>query len=261
MKTIILCGGRGTRLGNEANYIPKAMVKIGHKPVMWHVMKRYTLAGHKDFILALGLKGEMIRDYFTRYEYYTNDIKVTLGKNLVEELTHHQETDWTVTMVDTGVLAMSGARINRCKQYIEDDEYFMVTYADAVANVDIKKLIAYHKKSKKIATVMGVIPLYREFEFVMKRDEVVGFYGMGKEKVSSERYINGGYMVFSKEIFSYLSSFNECQLETEVFSHLIKDKQLGIFPHDGFWRWLDGDRDYIYLNELANKNKMYWLYE
>src|SRR3989344_2648189 len=238
------------------------MVKIGHNPVIWHVMKRYTLTGHKDFILALGSKGEMIRDYFTRYEYYTNDIKVNLGKNTVEELTHHQETDWTVTMVDTGTLAMSGARINRCKQYIEDDEHFMVTYADSVANVDIKKLIAYHKKSKKIATITGVIPLYREFEFVTKKDETVGFYGLNKDKAgSSERYINGGYMVFSKEIFPYLSSFNECQLETEVFSRLIKDKQLGIFPHYGFWRWLDADRDYIYLNELADKNKMYWLYE
>lgn len=261
MKTIILCGGRGTRLGNEANYIPKAMVKIGHKPVIWHVMKRYTLAGHKDFILALGSKGEMIRDYFTRYEYYTNDIKITLGKNAVEELTYHQETDWTVTMVDTGVLAMSGARIDRCRQYIEDED-FMITYADSVANVDIKKLIDFHKKSKKIVTVTGVIPLYREFEFLVKKNEVVGYHGTNKQKSElSERYINGGYMVCNKKVFSYLNAFNECQLETEVFSKLIKDKQLAVFPHYGFWRWLDADRDYTYLNELADKNKMYWLQE
>lgn len=261
MKTIILCGGKGTRLGSEATYIPKAMVKIGHRPVVWHVMKRYALAGHNNFILALGSKGDMIRDYFTRYAYYTNDIQVTLGKNIVEELMQHQEVDWKVTLVDTGVLAMSGARIGRCKQYIEEED-FMVTYADAVANVDIKKLIAFHKKSKKLVTVTGVIPLYREFEFVVKNNEIVGYYGTKKEKtVGPQRYINGGYMVCNKKIFSYLSSFNECQLETEVFSQLLKDKQLNIFPHYGFWRWLDGDRDYTYLNELADKNKMYWLYE
>lgn len=261
MKTIILCGGRGTRLGNEANYIPKAMVKIGHRPVVWHVMKRYALAGYNDFILALGNKGEMIRDYFTRYGYYTNDIKIKVGQNLVEELTQHQETAWSVTMVDTGMMAMSGARIDRCKQYVTDED-FMVTYADSVANVDVKKLIAYHKKSKKIVTVTGVVPLYREFEFIVKENEIVGYHGMKKGKQEfPERYVNGGYMVFNKKVFSYLNSFNECQLETEVFAKLIADKQLAVFPHYGFWRWLDADRDYLYLNDLVDKNKMYWLYE
>lgn len=259
MKTLILCGGKGTRLGNESNYIPKAMVKVGHKPVIWHVMKRYALAGHNDFILALGSKGEMIRDYFTRYEYYTNDIKVTLANSSIENLSAHQETDWSVTLVDTGINAMSGARIDRCKQYIDDDE-FMVTYSDSVANVDLKKLIAFHKKSKKIATVTGVIPLYRETEFLLKDKVVTGFYHVKKEKhIASERYINGGYMVFNRKFFSYLNSFNECRLETEVFLNLIKDNQLAVFPHYGFWRWLDTDRDYLYLNELADKNKMYWL--
>lgn len=259
MKTIILCGGKGTRLGNESNYIPKAMVKVGHKPVIWHVMKRYALAGHNDFVLALGSKGEMIRDYFTRYEYYTNDVKVTLAKGSIENLTEHQEMDWIVTLVDTGIHAMSGARIDRCKQYIKDEE-FMVTYSDSIANVDLKKLIAFHRKSKKIATVTGVIPLYRETEFLLKNNVVTGFYHVKDEKHSaSERYINGGYMVFNREIFSYLNSFNECMLEQEVFLRLIEDNQLSVFPHYGFWRWLDNDRDYLYLNELADKNKMCWL--
>lgn len=261
MQVVILCGGRGTRLGYEANYIPKAMVKIGHRPVVWHVMKRYALFGHTEFILALGSKGEMIRDYFTRYEYYTNDIKVSLGKNTIEQLTSHQETDWTLTMIDTGILAMSGARINRCKQYIEDED-FMITYSDSVGNVNIKKLIDFHKKSKKILTVTGVIPVYRAFEFIVKKNEIVGYHDTYTEKPeSSERYINGGYMVCNKKIFSYLNSFNECMFEKEVFSKLIKDKQLAVYPHYGFWRWLDADRDYLYLNQLADNNKMYWLYE
>lgn len=261
MKTIILCGGKGTRLGNESNYIPKAIVKLGHRPIVWHVMKRYGLAGYDDFILALGSKGELIRDYFTRYDWYTNDIRVNLNTGKVEELSKHQETDWKITLVDTGDLALSGARIHRCKQYIDDKE-FMVTYTDCLSDLDIIKLVNFHRKSKKIATVTGVIPPYREGEFLVKKNLAVGFYDAKKaERTSSQRYINGGYMVFRRDIFSYLSSFNECKLETEVFSQLIKDKQLAIYPHHGFWRWLDTDRDYDYLNNLANKNKMYWLQE
>lgn len=261
MKVVILCGGKGTRIGNEANYIPKAMVKVGHQPIVWHVMKRYSLAGYKDFILALGLKGEIIRDYFTKYSSYTTDIRVSLKDGKVEEFTQHQENDWKVTLVDTGDLALSGARIQRCKKYIEDED-FMVTYSDSIANVDIKKLLLFHKKLKKIATVTGIVPPYREYEFMVKNNVASGFYDVRKAKPGSlDRYINGGFMVFNRKIFSYLSSFNECKLETEVFKRLIEDRQLAIFPHHGFWRWLDTDRDYLYLNELADKNKMYWLYD
>lgn len=261
MKTIILCGGKGTRLGNESNYIPKAMVKLGHRPIIWHVMKRYGLFGFTDFILALGSKGELIRDYFTRYDWYTNDIRVNLQTRRVDELSKHQETDWKVTLVDTGNLAFSGARIHRCKQYIEGKE-FMVTYADCLADLDIKKLVNFHRKTKKIATVTGVIPPYREGEFLVKKNLAVRFYEAKEEdKGYPRRYINGGYMVFKREIFSYLTSFNESKLETRVFSHLIKDKELAIYPYHGFWRWLDAERDYNYLNELVNKNKMYWLYK
>lgn len=260
MKVLILCGGKGTRIGNEANYIPKAMVKVGHQPIVWHVMKRYSLAGYNDFILALGLKGEMIRDYFTKYSSYTTDISVSLKDGKVEEFTQHQENDWKVTLVDTGDLALSGARIQRCKKYL-DGEDFLVTYSDTISDLDIEKLISFHKKSKKIATITGVIPPFREFEFSVDKDMTANFYDARKVKLGSERYINGGFMVFKKEIFSYLSSFNECQLETEVFKHLIEDRQLNIFPHNGFWRWLDTDRDYEYLNKLADKNKMSWLYD
>lgn len=260
VKVLILCGGKGTRLGNEATYIPKGMVKLGHKPIVWHVMKRYALYGFNDFILALGSKGEMIKDYFTRYEHYTNDIQVQLGKGVVKELTAHQESGWKVTLVDTGVLAMSGARIQRCKQYLTGDT-FMVTYSDSIADVDIKKLLDFHRKSKKIVTVSGIIPPFRALEFEVKNNVAIGFYDVKKkEPGSSERYINGGYMLCNRDIFSYLSSFNECRLETEVFLKLIKDRQLAIYPHHGFWRWLDTDRDYEYLNELVDKNKMYWLY-
>lgn len=262
MKTIILCGGRGMRLSNESSYIPKAMVKIGHRPIIWHIMKRYSFSGCNDFILALGLNGEYIRDYFTKYEYYSNDIKVTLGKKQnVEILTKHQEDGWKITLVDTGETAMTGARIQRCKQYVTEDN-FMVTYSDCLADLDIKKLIEFHKKSKKIATVTGVTPPYREGQFIVRNNLAEGLYDARKVTSQKERtYINGGYMVFRKDIFSYLKSYSECKLETEVFSKLIAMEQLAIYPHHGFWRWLDTDRDFFYLNDLADKNKMFWLYD
>ncbi len=259
MNILILCGGRGIRLSGEAVYIPKAMVKVGERPMIWHVMKRYALFGYNKFILALGAKGEMIRDYFLSYELYTNDIRVTFGTGRVQNLTSHQESGWEVTMVDTGEQANSGARIARCKEYIDSEE-FMVTYSDCVGNIDFVKLIKFHKAQKKIATVTGVIPPYREQEFRVKSGIATGYFDVEKAKVS-ERYINGGYMVFSKKLFSYLSSFNECRLESEVFANLIKEKQLAIYPHHKFWHWLDTDRDYQYLGSLADKNKMYWLQE
>lgn len=261
MKVIILCGGKGIRLSQHESYLPKAMVRLGHRPLVWHIMKRYAFGGYTDFVLSLGYKGEMIRDYFTRYDYYVNDIRVSLESGAVTSLTQHQEADWKLTLVDTGDQAMSGARIHRCREYITENE-FMVTYSDCLANLDIKKLVDFHQKSKRIATVTGVIPPYREGDFIVQKNLVVDLYDAKKMKNQRyERFINGGYMVFNRKIFSYLNSYSECRLESEVFSQLIKDKQLAIYPHHGFWRWLDTDRDYQYFNDLVDKNKMYWLHE
>ena len=259
MKTIILCGGRGIRLDNESDYIPKAMVKLGHRPMIWHIMKRYSLAGYNNFILALGSKGELIRDYFTRYRDYTNDIEVDLGTGFVTDITKHAESEWKIKLVDTGNSAMTGARINRCKQYIDEDD-FMVSYSDCLADIDIGRLHDFHRKSKKIATITGVVPPYRMGEFLVKNNLATGFYNANKvEDGGLSRFVNGGYMVFKKDIFSYLNSFNECRLENDIFSKLITDKQLAVYQHKGFWNWLDTDRDYQFLINLVEKNKMYWL--
>lgn len=262
MKVIILCGGRGIRLAGESSYIPKAMVKIGHRPIVWHVMKRFASYGITDFILALGYKGEMVRDYFMKYDYYVNDIKVSLDNQVpVQKLTSHQETDWTITLVDTGDNSMTGARIARCKQYLEpEDESFMVSYADCLSDIDVKKVIKFHNKMKKTGTITGVRPPYREGELRVKNYVATSLYFTSRDKIKSEdRYINGGYMVFDKKIFSYLTPFNECKLESDVFQKLIDKKQLVVCPHLGFWRWLDTDRDFIYLNQLVEKNQLYWL--
>lgn len=262
MKTVVLCGGKGIRLANESNFVPKAMVMLGHRPIIWHILKRYALMGYKDFLLALGSKGELIRDYFTRYEDYTNDIQISLGDRQIKKLSQHQEDGWKISLIDTGVQALSGARIDRCKKYLDDEDEFMVTYSDCVADINIKNLIKFHRKSKRIATITGVISPYRDGELVVDKNIASGFYDPKKSAENIfHHFINGGFMIFNKKIFSYLSSFNECKLETEVFSKLILDKQLAVYPHHGFWRWLDTERDYLALLKLVDKNKMYWLYE
>jgi glucose-1-phosphate cytidylyltransferase len=259
MPVLILCGGRGIRLAGEATYIPKAMVHIGRRPIIWHIMRRFASYGYTTFVLALGIKGEMVRDYFLNYGRYTDDIRICLGNGDVEHVSMHQEDSWNITMVDTGENSNSGARIARCKQYIGTKE-FLLTYSDSVANIDIAKLIAVHHKKGKVATVTGVIPPYREQELHVADGLVIGRFDPSKAK-PQERYVNGGYMVFSDTIFSYLSLFDECRLEGEVFEKLMSEKQLAVYPHHGFWRWLDTDRDYQYLNSLVNDNKTYWLNE
>lgn len=261
MKVLILCGGRGIRLFGESTYILKGMVRLGHRPILWHIMKRFALAGHTDFVLALGSKGEMIREYFLNYDRYVNDVTITLGSGKETPLSRHQEERWNITFVDTGENANSGARIHRCKQYIEGDDFF-ITYSDTLGDIHIPDLVKFHKNTGKILTLTGVVPPYREGEFLVEDTLIVGAYDARKDRDRRrQRYINGGYMVSKRKLFSYLTSFNECRLESEVFGQLIKEKQLAIYPHDGFWRWLDTDRDCLYLQGLVDKNKMYWLQE
>jgi len=261
MQTVILCGGRGIRLFDEPTYIPKGMVRLGFRPILWHIMKRFALAGHTDFILALGTKGELIRDYFLHYDRYVADTQITLGSNKVEVLTKHQEEKWNITFVDTGENSNSGSRIHRCKEYIKDENFF-ITYADTLADVNIAELVQFHKKSNRIMTLTGVAPPYREGEYNTEDNLVVGSYDAKKEITEKRRrFVNGGYMVANVKLVSYLTSFNECRLESEIFMTLIKEKQLALFPHKKFWRWLDTDRDYLYLQSLVDKNKLYWLQE
>src|SRR5581483_12276691 len=164
MKVVILCGGEGIRLRNQLHFGPKALVTIDDKPMIWHIMKRYSLFGYTEFVLALGKYGEMIRDYFFNYNLYTNDVEFTIGKS--NEITYHsvnQEKNWKITFVNTGEEAHTGARLSRCKNYVEDE--FMLTYSDCLSNVDLSKLYKQHKASKKTVTVTGVMPPFRYGEF------------------------------------------------------------------------------------------------
>lgn len=261
MKVIILCGGDGIKLEGDSTPIPKALAKIGNKPIIWHTMKRYALFGHNEFILALGYKGDAIRDYFTNYEKYTNDICLTLSKpEQYQSLSENQESDWKITFVDTGYFAKTGARIFRCKKYFENENEFIVGNAECLSNINLEKLIRFHRKMKKVATVVGVAPPLSDTELLIQNNLAVDFSdNIKRTNKDSRRFISGGSMIFNMEILSYLAPYNECVLEKEIFKKLIKQKQLAVISHFGFWRWLGTSKDHKYLNELVNENKMYWL--
>ncbi|OGK12431.1 hypothetical protein A3C98_00460 [Candidatus Roizmanbacteria bacterium RIFCSPHIGHO2_02_FULL_37_15] len=258
MKVIILCGGEGIRLRNQIDYIPKGLVHIDNKPLLWHIMKRYSLFGFNEFILALGKYGHKIRNYFLNYSLYINDLGFTLGETYKPRYYNaSQEESWKIILANTGDEAHTGARVFRCEKYIDSNE-FMVTYSDCLSDVDLGKLLKQHKKNGKIATVTGVSPPFRYGEFIMKNNSVVDFNPTSKLS-AIKGYVNGGFMVFNKKIFSYLNSYNECTLENEVFKKLTKKGSLDVYKHDKFWQPLDNDREFEYLKKLCEENKRFWL--
>lgn len=257
MKVVILCGGSGIRLHNSLDFVPKAMVKIGHKPLLWHVMKSFAQFGFTEFVLALGKNSNLIRDYFLHYDQNVNDLTFTLGQPLPEFSTQHLEENWKITFVETGEESGTGARLFRCQKYLENEDFF-VSYSDCLADINIKKLLAFHKSSGKIATVSGVMPPFRYGEFFLQEGVPVEYKETSRLK-SPNGWVNGGFMVFKPAVFQRLTPFNECVLEKEVFKGMVVDKQIAIFQHEGFWQCLDNDREYNYLNELSEKNSEYWL--
>lgn len=256
MKVVILCGGLGTRLREETEFKPKPMVDVGGRPILWHIMKIYAHYGFKDFILCLGYKGGMIKEYFLNYEAMNNDFTVQLGsQHQIQFHSQHFEDGWNVTLANTGASAMTGARIKRIEKYI-DSENFMATYGDGVADININKLLEFHLGHKKIATLTGVHPLSRFGELLVEDDNVKEF----KEKPqSSIGYINGGFFIFRKQIFDYMSDDDNCVLEKEVMEQLARGGELKIFPHTGFWQCVDTYRDYKYFQELWQKGNTPWV--
>lgn len=251
MKVIILCGGIGTRLREETEHKPKPMVEIGGRPILWHIMKLYSHYGYKEFILALGYKGDVIRRYFLNYHHYNSDFTVDLGKSAINMHKGHKECDWKVTLVETGLNSMTGFRVKVCGEYIKEDN-FMLTYGDAVGNVDIASLVKFHKKNGKIGTVTGVFPPSRFGDLTTSGDLVEKF----KEKKSDREKnnpINGGFFVFKKEFLSLIPQSPESDLEKEPLEGLANKKQLTVYRHYGFWQCMDTYRDYALLNDLWTK--------
>ena len=255
MQAVILCGGLGTRLKEETEFRPKPMVRIGNRPVLWHIMKIYSKYGIKDFIIALGYKGDQIKDYFYNYDLMNSDITVELGRK--KNIIYHQKStdeDWTVTLVNTGDNALKGARIKRIEKYISDDNFF-VTYGDGLCDINISDLLNFHKKHGKIATLTGAHPASRYGELNIKENQVLTF----KEKPEAgNEYINGGFFTFKKSIFDYLKDEDSCDLEIGALEELAQKGELMIYKNCKNWACMDTLRDVEYLNNLWNENKAFW---
>ncbi|MBU2541420.1 MAG: glucose-1-phosphate cytidylyltransferase [Candidatus Omnitrophica bacterium] len=250
MKVVILCGGRGTRLGSETESRPKPMVEIGGRPILWHIMKIYSSYGFNDFVLCLGYKGEGIKNYFLNYQGLNYDCILNLKSGAIRTLEHHLLEDWNVTLIDTGQDAQTGARVKKIERFIESDN-FMLTYGDAVTNVDIGKLLEFHLRHKKIGTVTGVFPVarYQFGELFIKKNRVDIFHEK-PIKVRKNALINGGFFVFNRKFFKLLKEDDNCILEQEPLERLAKTGQLNVYKHDGFWQCMDVARDAELLNRL-----------
>ncbi len=256
MKVVILCGGKGTRLREETEYRPKPMVPIGGRPMLWHIMKLFAAAGHKEFILCLGYKGDQIRQWFRNYLWQVSDVTVRLGRGGAVQF--HQEPDeaeWLVTLAETGEETMTGGRIRRIAQYIGDDPEFMLTYGDAVGDVSIPALCDHHRASGRILTLTAVRPPGRFGELVIDRGLVTSYFE--KPQVTAGR-INGGFFVARRELFGYLNDDPGLVFEREPLSALAREGQLACYLHDGFWQPMDTYQEYQLLNRLWSEDRAAW---
>ncbi|MDD5005712.1 MAG: glucose-1-phosphate cytidylyltransferase [Candidatus Omnitrophica bacterium] len=255
MKVVILCGGRGTRLKEETEFKPKPMVEIGGKPILWHIMKIYSSYGFNDFVLCLGYKGEMIKEYFLNYEAMNNDFTIRLDeKDRIKFHSKHPETNWKIALVDTGLNSNTGARIKRIEKYIDGD-LFMMTYGDGVANINIKDLFSFHKSQKRLSTVTGVHPSSRFGELIIKGKRVIKF---SEKPRTSQGFINGGFFVFNRKVFKYLNNKEGCDLERDVLEKIAAKGQLSVYIHEGFWQCMDTQRELDLLTNLWAESKAPW---
>ncbi|MDO8584390.1 MAG: glucose-1-phosphate cytidylyltransferase [bacterium] len=255
MKAVILCGGKGTRLREETEYRPKPLVTVGSMPILWHIMKIYSHYGINDFILCLGYKGGMIKEFFLNFERLTRDFTLDLRSQesrIIHHDTNHLE-DWRITFVDTGEDANTGARVARIEPFVHG-ETFCLTYGDGLANINIQELIAFHKHQGKIATISGVHP-ENTFGIVEHEGGLVKTF---REKPRMESTINGGFFVCEPTFFSYLSQDASCVLEQEPLSHLAKEEKLSVYDHPGFWYCMDTYKHWEELNRRWSSGAAPW---
>ncbi len=254
MKVVILAGGKGTRISEESKSRPKPMVEIAGKPILWHIMKIYSEYGYHEFIVCCGYKGRMIKDYFTKYYRYQTDATFDLKHNSVIAHTRQVEP-WKVTLADTGENTLTAGRILKIREYIGEDEEFMLTYGDGVGNVNLDELLAFHKEQGKIATITTTQPTGRFGGLKLSEEGLVeGF----KEKARKDQsWINIGYMVLNRRIFEYLGDGNE-MLEAEPFETLVKHGEMAAYKHQDFWAPMDTVHDRDYLEKLWEADKAPW---
>lgn len=252
MKAVILAGGFGTRISEETHLKPKPMIEIGGKPIIWHIMKMYSAHNINDFIICLGYKGYIIKEYFANYFMHTSDVTIDIANNKLEVHQNNAEP-WRVTLVDTGDEAMTGGRIKRISSYVEDDD-FCCTYGDGVGDINISKLIKFHKQQGKHATLTATQPPGRFGALKIKENKVKEF----QEKPQGDSsWINGGFFVLSKEVFQYIKD-DSTVWEKEPMEQLAKDDQLAAYYHDGFWQPMDTLRDKTQLEEQWDAGNAPW---
>lgn len=254
MKVVILCGGLGTRLREETEFRPKPMVPVGDRPILWHIMKLYAHYGHREFILCLGYKGEVIKEYFRNYHWNTSDVTLRLGSS--PEITYHgnhDEEDWTVTLLDTGQETMTGGRVKRALPHIKDDT-FLLTYGDGLTDSDINSSISFHRSHQGLVTLTAVQPEGR-FGELATNDTVVESFS---EKPDHERgFINGGYFVMETRVGEYLNG-DDCILEREPLSTLARERQIHAHRHGGFWQCMDTYREQQLLTAMWDSGNAPW---
>lgn len=246
---VIFCGGQGTRMKEETEFRPKPMVSVGGKPILWHIMKIYSHYGFNDFIIALGYKGDYIKDYFLNEEYFTHDITLNTytGEKKILRESRKRHDKFNITFVDTGLETLTGERLLRVAPYLTGDT-FMVTYGDGVGAIDITKLVAFHKGKNRIGTVSGVHPKSKWGLIVSDEQQIVERF---QQKPQLNQYVNGGFMVFNKKFLSYLKPREAIE---KALDRLVEEKQLAVYTHNGFWGAMDTYQDLEEMNALWKRN-------
>ena len=254
MKVVILAGGFGTRISEESQYKPKPMIEIGGMPILWHIMKEYSYYGYNEFIICAGYKQQYIKEWFADYFLYTSDVTFDLS-NGNEMIIHEQHSEpWKVTVVDTGLNTMTGGRVKRIQKYI-GNEPFMLTYGDGVCDIDISKLVEFHRSHGKLATLTAVIQEQQKGVLDIKDNGAVRSFR--EKQVNDGAAINAGYMVLEPEIFNYLKG-DDTIFETAPLEQLVKEKQLMSYRYTGFWQCMDSMREKILLEKLWDSGKAPW---
>jgi glucose-1-phosphate cytidylyltransferase len=255
IKAVIFCGGQGTRLREETEFKPKPLVEIGGKPIIWHIMKIYSHYGIKEFILPLGYKGELIKDFFVHLNWRANDFTFDTGKRSVDIHKNSEEDNWKIHFVDTGIETGTGLRLKKIKHLIKPGETFMVTYGDGISDVDISKLLEFHKKEKRIGTITAVNVSSLFGVLNTKGAKLTGFV----EKPDNANLINAGFMVFDYSVFDYLDDENIMfEAPDGAIAKLTKKSQISVYQHKGFWQCMDTYRDYLKLNKMWDEGDRPW---
>lgn len=253
MKAVILAGGLGTRISEESHLKPKPMIEIGGKPILWHIMKTYSLHGINDFIICCGYKGYVVKEYFANYFLHMSDVTFDMQKNKMEIHSNHAEP-WRVTLVDTGLETGTGGRLKKIEHYLAEDEHFCFTYGDGVTDANINDIIAHHLSSQQLATVTAIQPPGRFGALNIEGNKISNFQ---EKPPGDDTWINGGYFVLSKKIFNYIDDFST-MWEQEPLQKLAKEGELSCFKHHGFWLPMDTLRDKNQLEKLWENGQAPW---